>query len=123
MHQCFSFFILKVLIMLHLLGVVVYYTIYKQKKMLFLLGVVVCYTIYKQKKKHKNGEKKKQTKSYQFPRAEDIEKERSKKYRQLEVDMKKVHVVCSVEEWEEVLPLVSVNYRGAHCHKSGGHEF
>ena len=71
-------------------------------------GVAVYYAFIKQKKQ-KRGGKKKEAKSSQFPRADEIEKERSRNYKQLKVDRSKVHVVCNVQEWENVLPLVCSN--------------
>ncbi len=42
-----------------------------------------------------------------FPRADDLDRERAKRFPKLKVDRSKVHVVCSDEEWEQVLPQVA----------------
>ena len=70
----------------------------------FLLTVgAVCFTVHRLRQERK----KKQTKNYRFPRADDIEKERSKHFNKLQLDRSKVHVVCTDEDWDEVLPKVS----------------
>ena len=62
-------------------------------------------------KRFKKQKKRKQSKTRQFPRADDIEKERSKHFQKLQVDMNKVHLVCNEEDWDEIFPHVSSSFR------------
>ena len=58
-------------------------------------------------KQFKKQKKRKQSKILRFPRGDDIEMERSKKFKTLQVDMSKVHLVCNEEDWDEIFPHVS----------------
>ena len=58
-------------------------------------------------KRFKKQKRQKQSKTFRFPRADDIEKERSKNFQKLQVDMTKVHLVCNDEDWDEIYPHVS----------------
>ena len=67
-------------------------------------------TIWFTVKRFKKQKKRKQSKTCQFPRADDIEKERSKHFQKLQVDMNKVHLICNEEDWDEIFPHVSGSF-------------